>query len=282
MGKEVRNVGFMGLGDIGLPMAKCIVTKGYGVTVCAHKRREPVEELKKLGANEAKTPKAVAQVSDVIITMVPDDVTTAEVLFGPEGALEGAKENSGILLMNTVSPAFCRKVSEAAKTKKVDVLDAPVVGTRMRAATGELAISVGGEKEILEKYRPVLETMGKIVYCGDLGMGQIVKLVNQMVAMIQTFGTYEAVCWGVKNGASEELLIEHLKNGSGNNWGVQNWEYVKSMWTVPPPRTFYMGAKDLGYALHIGHEIEQPCPIAAICWEIQKAGPPDLSKLQKI
>jgi len=257
------------------------VTKGYEVTVCAHKRREPVEELKKLGVKEAKTPKEVAQASDVVITMVPDDVTTAEILFGPDGALEGAKEGSGIILMNTVSPAFCRKVGDAAKAKKVDVLDSPVVGTRIRAATGELGISVGGEKEVVEKYRPVLETMGKIVHCGDLGMGQIVKLVHQMVAMIQMFGTYEAVCWGVKNGASEELLIEHLKRGSGNNWGVEHWDYVKSMWTDPPPSTFYMGGKDLGYALNIGHEIGQACPLAALCWEIQKPGPPDLSKLQK-
>ena len=281
MSQEVKRAGFMGLGDIGLPMAKCIVTKGYEVTVCGHKRREPVEEMKRLGAKEAKTPKELAQASDVVITMGPDDVATAAILFGPDGALEGAKQGSGILLMNTVSPAFCRKVGEAAKAKKVSVLDAPVVGTRLRAETGELAISVGGEKEMLEKYRPVLETMGKIVYCGDLGMGQIVKLVNQMVAMIQTFGTYEAVCWGVKNGASEELLIEHLKNGSGNNWGVQHWDYVRSMWTTPPPPTFYMGAKDLGYALHIGHAIGQPCPLTALCWEIQKAGPPDLSKLQR-
>jgi len=126
--QEVRRVGFIGLGDIGLPMAKRVAVGGYEVTVCGHVRREPVEEMKKLGAKEVKTPKEVAQASNVTIIMLRDDVDTGEVVLGSGGVLEGAKEGTGIILMNTLSPAFCRRVGEAAKAKNVDVLDAPVVG----------------------------------------------------------------------------------------------------------------------------------------------------------
>ena len=260
-------VGFIGLGDIGLPMAKRVVTHGYEVTVCRHVRREPIEEMKRLGAEEVKTPKEVAAASDVTITMVRDDNDTREVILGPGGVLEGAKEGSGIIMTSTLSPAFCRKVAEAVKAKNIAVLDSPVTGTRMRAETGELGLMVGGDRELMERYRPILETMGKIIYCGELGMGETVKLANNMALMINVVAAYEAISWGIRNGADEQLLVELMKMGTGNSWAVQNWEFVKSINVDPPPVTFYLGAKDLDYALKIGHEIRQPCPLAALCEE---------------
>ncbi|MFC2027244.1 NAD(P)-dependent oxidoreductase, partial [Chloroflexota bacterium] len=180
----VQKVGFIGLGDIGLPMARNVVTKGFETIVVGHRRREPVEEMKKLGAKEAKTPNELAQTSDVVIIMVPDDKVAGNVIFGVDGLLEGAKEGFGILLMGTYSPAFCQRVGQASIPKGIEVLDAPVVGARMGAEAGTLGISVGGDQNALEKYRAVLETMGKITYCGELGMGEIVKLVNNMAAVI--------------------------------------------------------------------------------------------------
>ncbi|RLC95547.1 MAG: hypothetical protein DRI40_05655 [Chloroflexi bacterium] len=274
MGDEKKKVGFIGLGDIGLPMAKRLVTGGYQTTVCGHVRRQPIEEMKSLGAMEVKTPKEVAQASDVSIIMVQNDKQADEVIFGPGGLLEGVKAGDGILLMGTYSPAFCKRVAEAAQPKKVDVLDAPVVGARMGAEAGTLGISVGGDKEALEKYREVLERMGKITYCGTIGMGQIVKLANNMCAIINAWVAAEAIAWGMKNGATEEMLVEHIKIGSGNSFSVQNWQWLKSMWTDPPPPTYYVGAKDLSYALAIAHEVNQACPIAALVCELAKKGPP--------
>lgn len=271
-----QRVGFIGLGDIGLPMAKRVVTGGFETTVCGHVRRAPIEEMKSLGAKEVKTPKEVAQASDVTIIMVQNDRQAEEVILGPNGLLEGAKEGFGILLMGTFSPDFCKKMGEAAEAKKVDVLDAPVVGARMGAEAGTLGISVGGNEDVLEKYRAVLERMGRITYCGDLGMGQIVKLVNNMAAIINGRVAYEAIAWGMRNGASEELLVEHMKNGSGTSFAVQNWQWLKSFMTDPPPPTYYVGAKDLSYALEIAHEIGQPCPIAGLVCELQVMGPPKL------
>jgi 3-hydroxyisobutyrate dehydrogenase len=276
MVEAVKKVGFIGLGDIGLPMAKRIVIGGFETVVCGHRRREPVEEMKRLGARESGTPREVAEATEVTVIMVQNDKQAEEVIFGPDGLLEGTKAGDAILLMGTFSPSFCRRVAEAADPKKVDVFDAPVVGARMGAESGTLGISVGGNKFKLDRYRPVLERMGKITYCGQLGMGQIVKLVNNMAAIINARVAYEAIAWGMKNGASEDMLVNHMKNGSGSSFVIQNWEWLKSYFKYPPPPTYYVGGKDLRYALEIAHEVDQPCPIAALVCELQKTGPPRL------
>jgi len=268
-------VGFIGLGDIGLPMAKNVVKK-FEVTVCGHVRRQPVEEMVALGAKEAPHPKGVAENSDVVIIMVQNDQQAEEVIFGQNGLMEGLKEGSGILLMGTFAPAFCRKVAEAGKPRKIDVLDAPVVGARMGAEKGTLGISVGGDEAVLEKYRPVLETMGRITYCGPLGMGQIVKLANNICATVHAWVAFEAVNWGIANGADEEMLVKHIQNGSGSSFIIQNWEWIKSMYTDPPPPTYYVGVKDMSHVLEIGKELRLPCPFTALACEMLKGPPPKL------
>lgn len=268
----VQQIGFIGLGDMGLPMAKRILTCGFEVTVYGHRRREPVEMMKSLGANEVKTPKEVAQLSEVTIVMLPDDNVTGEVVLGYNGVMDGAKDGAGIILMGTLSPDCCRKVDNIARAKNVDVLDAPVTGASIRAETGELGIMVGGDKEVVEKYRPVLEPMGKILFCGALGSGQIVKLANNMVLQINIHAAFEAISWGLKNGADEDLLVELMKMGTASSWVVQNWEFVKSMNTDPPSPHHWLGAKDLDYVLRIGHELKQPCPLTAFVRERAAAG----------
>ena len=274
--KIVRKVGFIGLGDIGLPMAKRVVGGGYEVNVCGHVRRAPIEEMKSVGAKEVANSKEVAQASEVTIIMVQNDKQAEEVIFGHNGLLEGAKEGDGILLTGTFAPAFCKKVAEAGKAKKVDVLDAPVVGARMGAEAGTLGISVGGDKDVLEKYRAVLETMGRITYCGDIGMGQVVKLANNICATVNAWVLAEALNWGIRNGATEEMLIEHIKIGSGNSFSAQNWEWLKAMFADPPPPTYYVGAKDLGHVLDVGLDLRQPTPLTALCCELSKGPPPKI------
>lgn len=268
--------GFIGLGDIGLPMAKNVAKKGFETTVCGHVRREPIEEMKRLGAKEVKTPKEVGQNSDGVIIMVQNDKQAEDVIFGPSGLIEGLKDGSGIILMGTFAPAFCRRVADAGKPKKIDVLDAPVVGARMGAEAGTLGISVGGDKNVVEKYRKLIETMGRITYCGPLGMGQIVKLANNMCATINSWVLAEAVNWGIANGADEKMLIDHIKIGSGNSFSAQNWEWLKSMWTDPPPPTYFVGAKDMSHVLNVGLEIRQPCPFTALACELLKGPPPKI------
>ena len=116
--------------------------------------------------------------------------------------------------------------------------------------------------------------MGKITYCGDIGMGQIVKLANNICATVNAWVLAEAVNWGIRNGASAELLIEHIKNGSGGSFIAQNWAWIKSMWTDPPPPTYYVGVKDMNHVLQIGMALRQPCPYTAMTCELLKGPPP--------
>ncbi|MFO8010885.1 MAG: NAD(P)-dependent oxidoreductase [Dehalococcoidia bacterium] len=268
--------GFIGMGDIGLPMAKNVVSKGYETTVCGHVRRQPIEEMLALGAKEAPNPKGVAMNSDAIIIMVNSDQQADEVIFGTDGLMEGLKDGSGIILMGTYAPDFCRKVAEAGKPKNIDVFDAPVVGARMGAEQGTLGISLGGDEAALEKYRPLIETMGKITYCGPLGMGQIVKLANNICATVHAWVAYEAVNWGIANGADEQMLVKHIQNGSGSSFIIQNWEWIKSMYTDPPPPTYYAGAKDMGHVLDIATPLRQPCHFTALAYAFCQGPPPKL------
>lgn len=268
--------GFIGMGDIGLPMAKNVVKKGFETYVTGHVRRQPIEEMVELGATECANPKEVGQNADGVAIMVQNDTQADKVIFGDNGLMEGLKDGSGIILMGTFAPQFCRKVAEAGASKKIDVLDAPVVGARMGAEAGTLGISVGGDEAVVEKYRALIETMGKITYCGPLGMGQIVKLANNMCATINSWVLAEALNWGIANGADEKMLVEHIKIGSGNSFSAQNWQWLKSMWTDPPPPTYFVGVKDMSHVLEIGKELRQPCPFTAMTCEMLKGPPPTL------
>ncbi len=268
--------GFIGMGDIGLPMAKNVVTKGFETTVCGNVRRQPIEEMVALGAKEAPNPKGVAENSDAVIIMVRNDAQAADVIMGPNGLLEGFKDGSAIILMGTYAPDFMRNVAEAGKPKKIDVLDAPVVGARMGAAAGTLGISVGGDPDAVEKYRQLIETMGTITYCGPLGMGQIVKMANNICATVHAWVAYEAVNWGIANGAEEEMLVKHIQNGSGSSFIIQNWDWIKSLYTDPPPSTYYSGAEVMSHVLEIGLQLRLPCPFTAMTCELTKGPPPRL------
>ena len=276
----VEKAGFIGMGDIGLPMAKQVIGK-YPTTILGHRRREPIEEMKKLGATEVQTAKAVGEASDAVVIMVQNDNQAEDVIYGPDGLMEGLKAGSGILLMGTFRPKFCQRVYEDAKARGVDVIDAPVVGGRMGAEKGALGISAGGDEAAIEKYREILETMGKITYCGAIGTGQIFKLANNMCAVVHGRVAFEAVAWGIRCGANEEDLVKYMANGSGSSYILQNWDWLKTIVSGdPPPPTYYVGAKDLHYALEIALEMLQPCPTVGLVKELQLIGPPKLPKTE--
>lgn len=271
---DVSRVGFLGFGDIGLPMARRVIGRGYQMTICGHVRRAPIEEMKSLGAIEVQTPREVAERSDVTITMVLTEAQTREVIAGPEGLLQGAAAGTGIIMMSTLSPDFCRQMEREAAKKGVAVMDAPVAGGRVGAEAGKLGISVGGPKDALERHRALLETMGSIFYCGGVGTGEVVKLANNMVAFTNILVAHEAISWGIKNGADEDMLVKLMRIGSAGSWMLQNWEGVRKSWEDPNSPAFQIAVKDLSIALRIGEEVKHSCPFAALACEFWKAGAP--------
>lgn len=215
-------VGFIGLGIMGQPMALNLLKAGFELTVynrTAEKARPVVEA----GAVQVYSPKEVAQNSDIIITIVtgPDDVK--EVILGPNGVAEGARPGSIVVDMSTISPKVAREVHAALAEKGIGMLDAPVSGGDTGAKAGTLSIMVGGDAELVEKCRGVFEAMGKkITHVGGPGMGQLTKLVNQVLVALNLMATCEALTFAAKAGADLEKVLEAVSGGAAGSWQLSN------------------------------------------------------------
>ena len=155
----VKKIGFIGLGAMGSPMSQNLLKKGYDLTVCDF-IPERIELLKKLGAQAADTPKAVAEKSDVVITMVLSSPDVRAAILGENGVIEGIQAGATVIDMSTIDPVTSREVSKELSRKDVKMLDAPVARGVKAAVAGTLAIFVGGEKEVYEQCREILAAMG--------------------------------------------------------------------------------------------------------------------------
>ena len=210
------NVGFIGLGAMGLPMAKRILGGGHKTYTTFHQRREPAQELEVMGAQILQTPGEVATAADVVITILPADAELKEVVLGKEGVLNGFSEGKVLIEMTSGTALAMREVDEAIRAKGGSVLDAPVSGGTSAAEQGTLTIMVGGDEVLLERCRPLFQTMGtRIVHVGKVGQGKIVKIVNQMMAAIHLLTIGEAFALGINSGADPAILYEVIKNSSG-------------------------------------------------------------------
>ena len=209
-------VGFIGLGAMGLPMAKRVVGAGYQTFSTVHKRREPADALAALGAQLLSSPAEVARASDVVITIVPADAELKLVALGRGGLLEGFSPGKILIDMTTATALSLQEIEKALAAAGGRVLDAPVSGGTPAAAQGTLTIMVGGEAALLEECRPLLETMGtRIIHVGPLGQGKVVKMINQVMAAVHLLTIGEAFALGVKCGADPQVLYEVIKVSSG-------------------------------------------------------------------
>jgi 3-hydroxyisobutyrate dehydrogenase-like beta-hydroxyacid dehydrogenase len=209
-------VGFIGLGAMGLPMAKNVIKGGHEVFTTFHKRREPAEELAALGAKIKGTPADIAQEADVIVTVLPADTELKETVLGEAGLIKSFSKGKVLIDMTTATAFSLQDVEEALAQVGGRVLDAPVSGGTPAAADGSLTIMVGGDTDLLDEYQPLLETMGKTIFhVGGVGQGKVVKMVNQLMAAIHILAIGEAFSLGVKGGADPNVLYEVIKSSSG-------------------------------------------------------------------
>jgi len=261
----MKQLGFIGLGHMGKGMALNLVKAGYPLTV--HDiRPEPVQELVKAGAKVASNPREVAENSEVVITMVTSSPHVEKIMFGPDGVLAGLKKGNIIIDMSTIDPIVTHKVATSAAEKGIDMMDAPVSGAPPKAVDGTLSIMVGGKKEIFDRCKPILEVMGeKIIHAGDVGMGEVVKLANNLAAAIAGVGVFEAFLFGVKLGADPRVLYEVMSASSGNSWVLQTRvPYPNVIPQSPANEDFAPGftadlmAKDLGLILSAAEATKTP------------------------
>jgi len=209
-------IGFIGLGVMGRPMAKHIVTKGFPLTV--HSRsRAPVDELVAAGARAASSPSAVARESEVIITMLPDTPDVELVLTGPDGVVAGLARGSIVIDMSSISPVATRRLASVVASAGGTMLDAPVSGGEIGAVGGTLSIMVGGDAAAFERARPVLACMGhadRIIHIGaEPGAGQICKVCNQIAISGALAGVSEALALARKCGVDAVRVRQALLGG---------------------------------------------------------------------
>ena len=269
MSKEGR-VGFIGLGNMGGPMAENIAKAGFELSVF-DTRPEPLEAMQALGAHIARTAYEIGQRSDIIQIVVVNDAQLEEVVYGggaDKGVLAGAKPGSIIVIHSTVQPETCKKMAERANAIGVHVIDAPVSGGEMASRAGTLSIMLGGDPAHIEACRPVLEAVSKSrFHIGDVGTGQVAKLANNMVAMINLEATREGLRLARLSGIDEKKMLEILKVSTGNNWMVQNWEARKKVvesYTTGQDGIGRVRYKDMMLALAAGYHVGAVLPMTAL------------------
>jgi 3-hydroxyisobutyrate dehydrogenase-like beta-hydroxyacid dehydrogenase len=205
------NVGFIGLGTMGAPMARNVMKRGHALTVF-DVVPAAVASIVAAGARAGATPKDVAAASDIVITMLPDAPDVERVALGPEGVVAGIRAGAIYVDMSTIDPATTRKVGAAIADRGAAMIDSPVGKTADAAVAGTLTLMVGGAAEVVERCRPVLDCMGTdFFHCGDLGAGQTMKLVNNLLATAVSEASIEALVAGTRSGLTLDTMMSVLR-----------------------------------------------------------------------
>jgi 2-hydroxy-3-oxopropionate reductase len=260
-----EKVGFIGLGIMGGPMAKNLMEAGHEL-VLYNRTREKAEDLAKEGnADVAKSPREVAEGSDIIVTMLPDSPQVREILTGEDGVLEGLKGGALVVDMSTISPVVTEELAEMVKEKGASMLDAPVSGGDVGAIEGTLSIMVGGKEEDFERARPLFDVMGKTVtHVGPVGAGQVVKAANQIVVALTIEAVSEALVLGSRGGVSPEKILDVLGGGLAGNKVMEVKREKFLSHRFDPGFRSELHHKDLGIALAAGREYGVALPVTAI------------------
>jgi 2-hydroxy-3-oxopropionate reductase len=259
-----EQVGFVGLGIMGRPMARNLVRAGHELVVY-NRSRSKVEDLISEGAKAADSPRETAECSDIVFTMLPGPPEVREVVAGENGLLQGARKGSLLVDMSTSSPILARELVQSAYEREVGMLDAPVSGGDVGAIEGTLSIMVGGEEEDFERAKPLFGVMGKtVVHVGEGGAGQTAKACNQIVVALVIEAVSEALVLSEKAGVDPAKAIEVLSGGLADNSVVDVKAEKFLSHDFEPGGKVESHHKDLGIALEAGREHGVPLPVTAI------------------
>jgi len=215
-------IGWIGTGVMGSSMVGHLMAAGFQATVY-NRRKEKTAALLEKGAKWADSPKALAEASDVVFSIVGFPADVREVLIAKDGALAGAKPGSILVDMTTSEPSLAVEIYEAAKAKGVHSVDAPVSGGDIGAKEARLSIMIGGDKDVVEALNPCWNAMGKtIVHQGAAGAGQHTKMVNQVLIASGMIGVCEALLYGFKAGLDLPTVLNSVGSGAAGSWSLSN------------------------------------------------------------
>jgi 3-hydroxyisobutyrate dehydrogenase len=264
-------IGWIGTGVMGTSMCGHLLASGYQATVY-NRSRAKVRPLLDKGADEAGSPKGVAEASDVIFTIVgfPQDVR--EVTLGPQGTLAGARPGAVLVDMTTSEPALAREIFEAARAKGVHAVDAPVSGGDVGAREARLSIMIGGEPEVVAALTPLFQTMGKtIVHQGPAGAGQHTKMVNQILIATNMIGVCEALLYGFKAGLDLNTVLQSVASGAAGSWSLSNLGTRMIAGNFDPGFFVEHFLKDMGIALAEAKRMKLALPGLALAEQLYRA-----------
>lgn len=264
-------IGWIGLGVMGRSMCGHLIDRGFSATVYTRTRSTADDVLAK-GATWADSPKAVAEASDVVFTIVgfPDDVR--EVILGDQGALAGCSEGDVIVDMTTSEPSLAVEIHGAAKARGVSSVDAPVSGGDVGAKEARLSIMIGGDEDVVEALRPCWDAMGKaIVRQGGPGAGQHTKMVNQTLIATNMIGVCEGLLYAYKAGLDLETVMESVASGAAGSWSLSNYGPRMMANDFDPGFFVEHFVKDMGIALDEAKRMNLSLPGLALAHQLYVA-----------
>jgi 2-hydroxy-3-oxopropionate reductase len=270
-----RKIGFIGLGLMGRPMALNLLKAGHTVTVW-NRTSSRALELANAGATVAKTPREVAAVSEILMTIVSDPPALESVLWGDgdhkDPALDGLKSGSIYIDSSTVSPALEKKISAACQQRGVRFLDAPVTGGDWGAREGNLVFMIGGDAATVKEVEPVLGVMGKkLFHLGPIGAGQTVKLAMNAILALEVDAMAEALALVTRAGLNGEQLIEVMQASMGRSPLLDLKSPLMLKGEFKPSFPLRLMHKDLGLALDLANQIGVALPATAAAREVYNA-----------
>ena len=269
-----KTIGFVGLGIMGLPMAKNLVDAEYQV-VGYNRSEEPTEELVGYGGEDGGSPAGVAEQSDVVLLCLPDSPDVENVVLGTgeesDPVIDGLSEGMTVVDHSTISPTVAESVADRLADEGVTMLDAPISGGDVGAIEGTLSIMVGGDESALDEQMDVLDVMGEtITHCGPSGAGQTTKACNQIVVVAQMVGVSEALVFADNAGADLEAVVDAISGGAAGCWTLDNRAPNMIRGDFDPGFFAQYQSKDLRIATDAGEAFGSPMPQTALAHELYK------------
>jgi 3-hydroxyisobutyrate dehydrogenase-like beta-hydroxyacid dehydrogenase len=270
-----KTVGFIGLGIMGLPMAKNLLDAGYDV-VGHNRSQEPVAELVEHGGEDGGSPAGVAEASDVVLLCLPDSPDVENVVLGEEDedapVVDGLSEGMTVIDHSTISPVVAEAIADRLGSEGVELLDAPISGGESGAIEGTLSIMVGGDEAAFEAQQDVLTVTGETVtHCGPSGAGQTTKACNQIVVAAQMVSVGEALVFANQAGADLEAVVTAISGGAAGCWALDNRAPDMIRGEFDPGFFASYQYKDLRIATEAGEAFGSPMPLTASAHELYKA-----------
>lgn len=257
-------IGFVGLGIMGKPMAKNLIDSGYSLTVFDINQKA-VDELVTYGCIKANSGKEVSESSKYIITMVPDSADSEKAILGDNGVLEGASKDKTIIDMSSIAPGMSQKIAKMCEANSVNFLDAPVSGGEPKAIDGSLAIMVGGKENIFTRCKPIFEVLGSsVVLCGDYGAGNTTKLANQIIVAANIEAVSEALVLAKKAGLDPNTVFNAIKGGLAGSTVLDAKAPMMIAGDFNPGFRIKLHQKDLHNALLTGKDLGVPLPVTSL------------------